>query len=85
MASFLQLLLNLCWLITAAKVGGWIAVQLRQPAVLGELLAGLLLGPSLLNELEWAIFSTSPPPHLLAKTIFCQRQRANLAGIENAA
>lgn len=70
MSSFLQLLLNLCLLITAAKVGGWIAVQLRQPAVLGELLAGLLLGPSLLNELEWAIFSNPAQPHLLAETIF---------------
>lgn len=70
MSSFLQLLLNLCLLMTAAKIGGWIAIQLRPPAVLEELLAGLLLGPSLLHELEWAISSKPANPHLSAETIF---------------
>ncbi len=37
-------LLGLVVILAAAKLGGWAAERLRQPAVLGELLAGVLLG-----------------------------------------
>ena len=43
------LLSALAIVILAAKLGGWFSSYLKQPAVLGELLAGLALGPSLLN------------------------------------
>lgn len=45
----LPLLAALALVIVAAKLGGWLSSALRQPVVLGELLAGLVLGPSLLN------------------------------------
>jgi len=61
MSPFLQLILALSILIAGAKAGGWLAVRLRQPAVLGELLVGLLLGPSVLNLVEWPFLSN---PHL---------------------
>ncbi len=70
MTPFLQLILALIIIITGAKAGGWLANRLRQPAVMGELLAGLLLGPSLLNLMGWPIFSNSNEPHLLNGTIF---------------
>jgi Kef-type K+ transport system membrane component KefB len=38
------LLLSLALVLAAAKLGGWIAIRVRQPAVLGEILAGILLG-----------------------------------------
>jgi Kef-type K+ transport system membrane component KefB len=38
------LLIRLAILLGAAKVAGWLAVRARQPAVLGEILAGILLG-----------------------------------------
>jgi Kef-type K+ transport system membrane component KefB len=38
------LLLALVVILAAAKVGGWLAERLRQPAVLGELLIGIVLG-----------------------------------------
>ena len=38
------LLIRLALLLGAAKLSGWIAVKARQPAVLGEILAGILLG-----------------------------------------
>lgn len=41
------LFLILAALVTAARLGGWAAMRIGQPAVLGELLAGILLGPSL--------------------------------------
>jgi Kef-type K+ transport system membrane component KefB len=61
MTPFLQLLLALTIVIAAAKGGGWLSQKIHQPAVLGELLAGLLLGPSLINFLHTPAFSD---PHL---------------------
>jgi Kef-type K+ transport system membrane component KefB len=46
LSAFLQLTLALAIIIRAAQNGGYVAVRLRQPAVLGELLAGLILGPT---------------------------------------
>ena len=37
--------------------GGWISQRLRQPAVLGELLAGLVLGPSVINFMHLPQFT----------------------------
>jgi Kef-type K+ transport system membrane component KefB len=45
------LLLSLGALLAAAKVLGELAHRLRQPSVLGELLAGVLLGPTVLGTL----------------------------------
>jgi len=52
MAEFGVLLLNLAIILTAAKIGGELVERLGQPAVLGELIAGVLLGPSLLGLVE---------------------------------
>ena len=38
------LLIQLAVLLAAAKVAGWISVKVGQPAVLGEILIGILLG-----------------------------------------
>jgi Kef-type K+ transport system membrane component KefB len=54
--SFLDLAIALATIIALAKLGGYISLRLNQPAVLGELLVGLLLGPSLLDFLHWRIF-----------------------------
>lgn len=59
MTETLQLLLALAVIIFAAKLGGYAATRLRQPAVLGELLIGLLLGPSLLNFFALPLFAGS--------------------------
>jgi len=51
-SSLLPLLLALALLLGGAKLAGALAVRLGQPAVLGELLAGLAFGPSLLDLLH---------------------------------
>lgn len=58
MDTFLQILLELALILLAAKAAGYLSVRLGQPAVLGELIAGLLLGPSLLNMGHWPIFGS---------------------------
>lgn len=53
----LRFLLLLALVIGAAKLGGWVSLRLAQPAVLGEILAGIALGPSVLDVLSWPTFS----------------------------
>jgi Kef-type K+ transport system membrane component KefB len=57
----LQFILALALIIAAAKLAAWLSYRLRQPAVLGEILVGVLLGPSLINLFGRAPFSD---PHL---------------------
>lgn len=49
MSPFLQLSIVLAIIILAAKIAGWVSQRFGQPSVFGELLVGVLLGPSLLN------------------------------------
>jgi Kef-type K+ transport system membrane component KefB/mannitol/fructose-specific phosphotransferase system IIA component (Ntr-type) len=59
------LFLSLAILLGAARLLGELALRFRQPAVLGELLAGILLGPTLFGavapELNAEIFPASGP------------------------
>jgi Kef-type K+ transport system membrane component KefB len=57
MLPFLQLILIILVIIAVAKAGGYISTRLGQPAVVGEVLAGLILGPTALNFLNWPIFT----------------------------
>jgi len=57
MTPFLQLSIALAIIILAAKIGGFLSLKLGQPSVLGELLVGILLGPSVLNLLHIPYFS----------------------------
>jgi Kef-type K+ transport system membrane component KefB len=56
MTPFLQFILFLAILLTVAKLGGYISSRLGQPVVLGELLVGLALGPSLIDIFHIPIF-----------------------------
>lgn len=55
-------LLQLVLILFFARVFGDIAIRLQAPAVIGELLAGVIIGPSLLNLVQ-----PSEPVHLLAQ------------------
>src|SRR3972149_6768973 len=54
--EILNFLLLLALIVAAAKGAGWLSLRLGQPAVLGELLAGVVLGPSLLDLLHLSPF-----------------------------
>lgn len=61
--EFLDFLIALVIVIFAAKMGGYISSKLGQPSVLGELLVGIVLGPTILNMLySWPLFHE--PEHL---------------------
>lgn len=66
MPSFLQVALLLAVVILAAKGAGALSKRLGQPAVFGELLVGILLGPTLLDILHWPVFTD---PHYLEQLV----------------
>ena len=55
-ASAAALLLLLALIVTAQTGRGRAANRIGQPAVFGEILAGLILGPTVLNVLGWPVF-----------------------------
>lgn len=65
MSPVLQLLFELSILIAVAKLAGYISTRLHQPAVLGEILAGLFLGPSLLNIQALPFLTDSHLPEVI--------------------
>lgn len=70
MSHLLQVLLLLAIIITASKAAGALSKKLGQPAVFGELLVGLLLGPTLLNILPHEGASVLfPDAHKLAELV----------------
>lgn len=76
MNHLLQLLLLLALVVVAAKLAGSVANRFGQPSVFGEILIGLLLGPTVFDVLHWSLFlphvgealahGAEPPPSLLA-------------------
>ncbi len=58
MNETLQLLLLISILILTAKAAGLVSTRIGQPAVLGELLAGLVLGPTVVDIFHRTAFSS---------------------------
>ncbi|MFC3158664.1 transporter, CPA2 family [Chryseobacterium arachidis] len=62
------LLAQIVTIIMVAKLFGWICVKLKQPSVIGEMIAGIVLGPSLFGlyfpELSAFIFPKESLPNL---------------------
>ncbi|MCA9835927.1 MAG: cation:proton antiporter [Trueperaceae bacterium] len=71
MSVFLELALVLAIIVLGAKLSGFLIAKLNQPMVVGEITFGLLLGPTLINLLNWPLFShhetTAEVVHLLAE------------------
>jgi Kef-type K+ transport system membrane component KefB len=64
MTTFLQLAFLLSVILLCAKLAGYLTMRLGQPSVLGELLVGILLGPSVIDILNLPFIE-----HSLAETI----------------
>jgi Kef-type K+ transport system membrane component KefB len=63
-----KFLLAIVLIIAVGKLGGWVAGRLGQPRVVGEMVAGIALGPSLLGQFapdvqHW-LFPSALIPHL---------------------
>jgi Kef-type K+ transport system membrane component KefB len=65
MAGFKLLILQIGTILIVARLAGWLFGKLHQPRVVGEMLAGILLGPSLLGWLAPGVSSALFPPDSL--------------------
>ncbi len=65
----LYLLLDLAIIIVAARTCGAIAKRMGQPAVIGEVIAGIILGPTLLGRLFPGLPAIIFPPEVPLKQI----------------
>ncbi len=57
MLPFLQFTLAITIIIFVAKIGGYLSYKAGQPTVVGEVLAGLILGPSVINLFHLPMFT----------------------------
>lgn len=60
-----MLLIQLVVILLVVRVVGWLFARLHQPTVIGEILAGILLGPSLLGAVWPEAMETLFPVHSL--------------------
>lgn len=65
MTPLLSFLLALATLVGIAKAAGYLSTRWGQPAVLGALVVGLILGPSALDMLHWPIFASASLPEVI--------------------
>src|SRR5688572_31307302 len=59
------LLLQIAIIVAIARLFGWLFRRLHQPQVIGEMVAGIALGPSLLGWLAPAVSTTLFPSESL--------------------
>lgn len=81
MTHVLQLLLLLSVIIIAAKLAGALAGRIGQPSVFGEILAGLVLGPTFLNMLGWPLFAAPAADSSAAGMLAVTRDLADVGVI----
>jgi len=67
MSEFLQLAEVLIIILVAAKTAGYISTRLHQPSVFGEMLVGVLLGPSLIDLLHMPFLSSESLPLFISE------------------
>jgi Kef-type K+ transport system membrane component KefB len=67
MSDFLQLALLIVIILVAAKLSGYLSTLIHQPAVFGELLVGVLLGPSLLNITQLSFVTSTHIPDFISE------------------
>ncbi len=65
MASIKLLIAQIGVILITARLIGWLFRRLHQPRVIGEMVAGILLGPSLLGWLAPGVFTALFPPDSL--------------------
>ncbi|HSB11326.1 MAG TPA: cation:proton antiporter [Blastocatellia bacterium] len=62
MPSFELLIAQIATILVTARLVGWLFRKIRQPPVIGEMVAGILLGPSLFGWIAPSLSSSLFPP-----------------------
>ena len=66
MLNLFQLVLQIAVILVAARIVGFLFQKIKQPQVMGEMVAGILLGPSLLGWLAPGVSAALFPPASLS-------------------
>lgn len=66
MPDIKTLLIQICVILVTARAAGWLPGKVYQPRVVGEMIAGILLGPSLLGWVAPGFSAYVFPPESLA-------------------
>jgi Kef-type K+ transport system membrane component KefB len=82
MSAFLQLAFLISVILFTAKAAGYLSMRLGQPSVLGELVVGILLGPSLIDLLNLTFIDHSMTEVITEFSEFGVLLLMFLAGIE---
>lgn len=61
LTQLLLLLFDLVLIVALARACGWLAARLGQPSVVGEIMAGILLGPSVAGLIHLSLEGVSAP------------------------
>ncbi|MGH9853837.1 MAG: cation:proton antiporter, partial [Blastocatellia bacterium] len=67
MADFKLLIAQIATILIVARLMGWLFRKLHQPRVIGEMVAGILLGPSLLGWVAPGVSAALFPPASLGQ------------------
>lgn len=67
MSNFLQLAFEIGIILLAAKAAGYLSTRIGQPSVFGELLVGVVLGPSLLDVTHLVFITDKHLPEIIAE------------------
>ncbi len=67
MTSFVGFILVLMVILLASKFASWASIKLGQPAVLGSLLMGILLGPTLVDLTHLPFLNNSHLPEMITE------------------
>jgi Kef-type K+ transport system membrane component KefB len=65
--SLFTLVLEIAVILVVSRIVGWVFLRIRQPRVMGEMVAGILLGPSLLGWLAPRVSAVLFPPASLGQ------------------
>ena len=67
---FAIFLLQIITVILAARLFSWLAIKIRQPSVIGEIIAGIVLGPSLVGFIFPDVYAFIFPPSSISNLHF---------------
>ena len=63
----MELILALTVILILAKAAGYVSTRFHQPSVLGELLVGVVLGPSIIDFLYWPVFTSGHVSEMISQ------------------